>query len=300
MGEISDALKRARKSMSPGGSTAAAPRATSTFRDALREEPVPEPDESPEVAIPHEPAAVGVGRTVLVDPRGPISEHYRHFAIRLNRALKQANARSVVITSATRAEGKTTTSCNLALALASMAGGRQIALLELDVRRPSLAFELGVRPRAGIQQVLAGEIPLAEARLKTDVPDLDVYLATAPDPQPLDHLSGPAVGAVFRELTRRHDLVVVDSPPVLPVPDVPLILAHADAAVAVARAGVTRRAAFEAMLAMLGREKMVGVFLNQAGVPRHSRFYGYYSYDAATGDGVESKAPVVAGEEPAT
>ena len=227
------------------------------------------------------------------DPRGPVSEHYRHFAIRLGRTLKGLDAHTVLVTSAARAEGKTTTSCNLALALASVAGGRQVALCELDLRRPAVSEELRVRPEVGIEELLAGSARLEDVRLRTNVPDLDLYLASQPAAAPLELLSAPALGAALRELGRRYDIVVIDSPPVLPVPDVPLILRHADAAVPVARMGITRRAAFQEMLTTLGNEKIVGCFLNQSGTPRHRRYYGYYAEDA-------EPAKRAAGEEPAT
>ncbi|MDH3687779.1 MAG: hypothetical protein OEP95_16225, partial [Myxococcales bacterium] len=72
------------------------------------------------------------------------------------------------------------------------------------------------------------------------------------------------------------EYVIFDSPPVLLVPDVPLALAEVDAAVAVARAGVTSTRAFDEMLGVVNEEKLIGVFLNEADAPRHKRQYGYY------------------------
>ena len=278
MGEISDALKRARPA-----ETARTERPTkvpTTYRDALREEPIPEPrrDPNPAVAIPTEPTEGRYGRHVLAEPGGAISERYRHFAIRLNRAAKAHSARTVVVTSASRGEGKTTTSCNLALALSSMAGGRKLALLEMDLRRPAAAAELGVAPRVGIEEVLAGDAPLEDACQPTDQPDLDQYLAKQPCLNALDLVSGPNFSSVLRDLSRRYDLVIVDAPPVLPVPDVPLLLRHADAAVLVARMGLTRRGTFEELLALVERDKVLGVFVNEAPEPRHSKYYGHYTY----------------------
>lgn len=292
MGEISDALKRAGRDGMPDALTPESEPVASTYRDALAQEPLPAPTEmAPPVEIPDDNGASGFGRQVLSHPRGPISEHYRHFAIRLNRSLKARGARSVVITSAGRAEGKTTTSCNLALALASIAGGRQVALLELDIRRPSIAEELNVQPRIGVEAVLGREASVAEARLETNVPDLDLYLASHPEPEALGRLSSPVLARMLRELRSRYDLIVIDSPPVLAVPDVPLILSHADAAVLVARVGATRRAAFQDMLGILGDEKIVGVFLNQSRLPRHSRYYGYGEYETPIAEAGPQEEP---------
>lgn len=280
MGEISEALRRAK-----GNGPASGERLGETpkvYREVLANEPAAtRPEPGPPVEIPTTPPLHGHGRAVLIEPRGPVAEHYRHFAIRLNRALKQVDARSVVVTSAARGEGKTTTACNLALALSSIAGGRQIAFLELDLRRPSAAEEFGVKPRVGIERVLAADARLPEARLTTDLPDLDLYLAGASCDDALTLLSGPLLPPTLRELGRQYDLVVIDSPPVLPVPDVPLILQHADAALIVARAGASRKHAVQDMLEVLGRDKLIGVFLNQSGLPRHNRYYGYYNQEDA-------------------
>ncbi|MBW2243288.1 MAG: CpsD/CapB family tyrosine-protein kinase [Deltaproteobacteria bacterium] len=283
MGEISEALRRAKESgAAPVSRRTETPK---TYRDAMLDESSgARPEPGPPVEIPLAPPEHGHGRAVLLEPKGPVAEHYRHFAIRLNRTLKQANARSVMITSAARSEGKTTTACNLALALSSIAGGRQIAFVELDIRRPSAATELGVTPRVGIEAVLAADARLPEARLTTNLPDLDLYLASQPRDDALALLSGPQLPPTLRELGRQYDLVVIDSPPVLPVPDVPLILQHADAALVVARAGISRKHAFEQTLEVLGREKLVGVFLNQSGSARQARHYGYYSPEPGSGE----------------
>ncbi len=284
MGEISDALKRARPVETTRPERAA--KVPSTYRDALRDEPLePRPEPGPPIAIPVDPPqGEHHGRTVLLEPGGAVSERYRHFAIRLNRAAKAAGARTVVVTSASRGEGKTTPSCNLALALSSMAGGRKIGLFEMDLRRPALGPELGIEPRVGIESVLAGEARLDEACITTNLPDLDVYLAKQPRLDALELISGPSFGATLKELARRYDLVVVDAPPVLPVPDVPLLMRHADAAVLVARMGQTRRGTFEETLALVERDKVLGTFVNEAEPPRHSKYYGHYTYESSEGD----------------
>ncbi|MCP3983066.1 MAG: CpsD/CapB family tyrosine-protein kinase [bacterium] len=276
MGEISEALRRAKGS--EPASSARESGTAKTYRDALEIKPVAtRPEPGPPVKIPLQPQEEGHGRAVLLEPKSSVAEHYRHFAIRLNRTLKEADARSVLITSAEPSEGKTTTSCNLALALSSIAGGRQVAFVEFDIRRPSAAKELGVTPRVGIESVLAGEASLPEARLTTNLPDLDLYLAKNPREDAIALISGSPLPPILRELGRQYDLVVIDSPPVLPVPDVPLLLQHVDAALAVVWAGDSRKNAFKEMLDMLGQEKLVGVFLNQASGPRNNRYHGYYT-----------------------
>jgi capsular exopolysaccharide synthesis family protein len=286
LGEISEALRRARA----GGrrESTAAGAAAVALREAQPTHAAPPRDAADVIAIPDVEEGNWHGRAVLVAPRGELAEAYRHFAIRLQRELKERGARSVLVTSAARGEGKTTTACNLALALASISSGRRVALVELDVRRPAAVAALGVVPEVGFERVLAGQARLADACMHTQLPDLDLYLAAAPARDALGLVSASSTVALLRELSRQYDLLVVDSPPVLPVPDVPLLVAAVDAVLLVARKGVSRRAALREATESLGPEKTVGVFLNEGKTPRHRRYYGYYGYEepaATAGEG---------------
>ncbi len=271
MGEISDALKRARDGalQTPGFAPG---------RDRLEPLVVPPRDATTAQSISSEQAGDWHSRCVLVDPRSGHAESYRHFAIRLQRAMKERGARSVVVTSAARGEGKTTTACNLALASASMASGRRIALVEFDLRRPALAGALGIASQIGIDKILRGQATVSEACIHTQLADLDVYLGGPPSANPLDAISSPKTTAFLRELARQYDLIIVDAPPVLPVPDVPMLIASVDAALLVARSGMSRRAAVREAVEVLGGAKIVGAFLNEATTPRHRRYSGYYGY----------------------
>jgi Mrp family chromosome partitioning ATPase len=82
---------------------------------------------------------------------------------------------------------------------------------------------------------------------------------------------------------------VIDTPPVLPVPDVPLLMPLVDAVVLVARNGFSRSGAFRDLLAAIGTERVLGAFLNESNPPRHHKYYGYYG---------EKGSPAAAAEGP--
>lgn len=274
MGEITEALRRAREERQPEPAPRV-PRPTEPpGAGRLRPEPSKKRDDA--VAISEAHSDDWPARAVVVDQSGGVSEYYRHFALRVLRELNGRNGRSVLVTSALRAEGKTTTACNLALALSSLAGGRPVALVDLDLRRPSVGKSLGLAPEHGMEEVLAGDLDLSAACVATQVGSLDVYPVMRPTRQAHELLAGNRFGDVVRELTRLYEYVIFDSPPCLLVPDVPLALGEIDSAVAVARAGVTSKRAFDDMLAIVNEAKLLGVFLNEASAPRHKRQYGYY------------------------
>jgi Mrp family chromosome partitioning ATPase len=217
---------------------------------------------------------------VLVDPDGPYVEQFRRFAIRVKRSLDERGAHSVLITSALPSEGKTMVACNLALALASMAGESRVALLDLDLRHPSVAGALGVAPGPGVETVLLGERNLRSARVRTDLPALDLFPVARPVSSAHEILAGPALRSLIYELAEQYGTLVCDCPPTLVVPDVELIAPHVGACVAVAKAGVTRRWPFRDMIATLSHVNLIGTFLNFSSPSRHAKQYSYYSYYA--------------------
>lgn len=188
--------------------------------------------------------------------------------------------RSVLITSALQGEGKTLVACNLALALASMAGESRIALLDLDLHHPSVAIAMGMAPRSGVEEVLLGETNLRAARVRTDLPALDLFPIARPVSRPHEILARPSLRSLIHDLSKQYATVVCDSPPGLPAPDIELIAPHVGACVLVAQAGVTRRFPFREMIAMLPRENLIGTFLNFSSLPRHARDYSYYAGEA--------------------
>jgi Mrp family chromosome partitioning ATPase len=210
------------------------------------------------------------GRAILVAESPAVASSFHHFALRVRQELDQRQTSSVLITSPLRGEGKTVTACNLALALASMAPGRRIALLELDLRSPSVGAAMGVMPLVGVEDVLAGNACLASACIRMDEASLDLLPAANPVPDAHELLASTELPALLRDLAKSYETIVCDAPPVLPVPDVPLILPHVGAWVAVARAGLTRRGAFSDMLDLLTEEKLIGSFLNCAPASRHA------------------------------
>ena len=281
MGEITDALRRARREATAAAALPAD--AAPPTRPGAPAEPAP--TTGPTAEIPRTTSARWTARAVLVAEQHVVAEGYRQFALQVRPLIESRANRCVLVTSALRLEGKTTTASNLALALASLAAERRIALVDLDLRRPSIARGLGIRPEVGIGRVLAGEATVAAARIRTDVPALDVFAVEKPRKNAHELLAGQRLPQVLEELREGYDTVVIDGPPVLLVPDPLLILPHVGACIVVARSGLTFRSAFREMLSRLPEGRLIGCFLNDAPVPRHARRYASYYY--GSGDDTE-------------
>jgi succinoglycan biosynthesis transport protein ExoP len=227
--------------------------------------------------LTHESRESVAPQGVLLNDGGPVTEACFQLALRVRAALEDRSARSLLVVSALRNEGKTTVACNLALALATLSRGRRVALLDLDLRRPSVAnvFELG-SVLIGVEAVVGQEAPLERARVSISKPEIDVYPALRPQRHAHELLILPGLAALVAELERRYDAVVVDSPPCLLVPDATLILEHVAAFIPVARAGITRARSFHRMLATLPQRRLLGAIMNAAPSQMRTGDYGYY------------------------
>lgn len=273
MGEIAEALKRA-----------------NAERDARSREPDSVPSDAdpapvmPARSAPESPvrpdehaSARALGAASKADVVSDIDLH-RHLALRIRSELEQRGGRSVVIVSALRNEGKTTVACKVSTAMASISADRTVALVDLDLRNPSVARRLGLRPRAGIEDVLLGAEKLDDVRIPMSQPAFDVYPALTPQRSAHELLMGPLFINMMRDLEARYTIVVIDSPPTLLVPDSTLILQRAGACIPVAYVGATRIRHFRNMLELLPADRILGKVLNGTKPPKHQREYYYYGY----------------------
>jgi capsular exopolysaccharide synthesis family protein len=230
----------------------------------------------------------------LLDPRSPTTEAYRSLRTSIQFLGLDHPVHVLQITSPSASEGKTTTLANLGVALAST--GRRVILISSDLRRPRIDRFFGLNDTVGLTSVILGEVPLAAAIQRVpDVDGLSILAAGTSPPNPSELLGSARAGEVFAALRDDFDMVLLDSPPVLPVTDAAVLSAQADATLLVATAGKTRRRDFGRAVELLHQvdAPLVGSVLN--GVSTASGYgygYGYYRYEyaedgrrAATGNG---------------
>lgn len=228
------------------------------------------------------------GPAVIAEPQGTIAEEYRRLLINLDFAGIDSRVRAVTVTSALSGEGKTTTSLNLAAAAAE--AGQRVLLIDGDLRRPSVATNLGIDGGVGVTDVLLGRAEVGQAIQR--VGELDVLPAGTQPPNVTQLVGSTALAKLVRGLIEDYDFVVVDAPPLLPVVD-PLTLSKlTDGALVVARARETRRPQFAHALEALRLvdARILGVVLNDVG---RTKVTGY-GYEAR--DGHQRSLPVAVPE----
>jgi polysaccharide biosynthesis transport protein len=186
----------------------------------------------------------------------------------------------VVVTSGSPGEGKSTVSLNLAAALAHY--NKRVLLVEADMRRPVLPSRLHLNPAEGFSLLLSdlSAGPFETAPL-SDYPSLFILPAGPPPPYPSELLGSSDLSAIFELWGQNYDFVIIDSPPVLPVTDVQILMPFADSTVLVARAGKTARVALQRSYKLLvphaqnPARPSIGVLLNCVST-RSAAYYGYY------------------------
>jgi Mrp family chromosome partitioning ATPase len=148
--------------------------------------------------------------------------------------------RTVLVTSSAPAEGKTTSAISLAAALAQ--GGSRVILLEADLRRPTIAATLGLRPTFGTEDVLIGKAQLLDALVSTrfDGTPVRVLAVRHPSAAVVDRLSMGIAQRLVTQAKKQADYVVIDSPPLTSVIDALPLAQLADDVLIVARLGTAR------------------------------------------------------------
>ncbi len=234
----------------------------------------------PGAHLTHEGEESRAPQAVLIDAGGMVTDACLQLALRVRKYLHDLDAHSLVVVSALRNEGKTTVSCNLALALATLGQVERVALVDLDLRRPSLEKVLELpRPRCGIEDVIARNEPLANARVHLIDPTLDVYPCLRGQNKAHELLLRPGFAHLIEELRETYDLVVFDSPPTLLVPDSSIIMQHVECFAPVARAGITRARNFRKMLETLAHKRMLGPILDSGRARVRRGYYERYESD---------------------
>lgn len=182
------------------------------------------------------------------------------------------------VTSSVQAEGKSSTACNTAYALAE--AGAKVLLLDADLRRPSVAAKLGLAKAPGLTNLLVARGDYRDTiQHCTIAPGLDIISSGDIPPNPSELLSSGRMARLMKELTGQYDYVVVDLPPVNVVSDAIAVSKLLDGVVMVVRSGVSEQRMLAEALRQL---KLVNVRIlgfvyrdNEPGGSRYGKKYGY-------------------------
>ncbi|MGP3964477.1 polysaccharide biosynthesis tyrosine autokinase [Nonomuraea sp. 3N208] len=214
-------------------------------------------------------------RPLIVRDKGSSlrAEAYRSLRANLQFIDIDRQPKSLVVTSCLPREGKSSTSSNLAIALAQ--AGKRVILIDGNLRRPRISDYFGIETVAGLTDVLIGKAELRSAIQRWGEFDLHILPSGQIPPNPSELLGSPGMEQILKELVKSYDMVLIDAPPLLNVTDAATLTAACDGAMLVARYGKTRQdhviRAKEALSSVDAR--LVGTVLNA--VPARASRYGH-------------------------
>lgn len=222
------------------------------------------------------------GESPLLSTKAPheFGESFRSLRTALAFSNSAQGGKVVVLTSSQPLEGKTTTACNIALALAL--GGERVLLIDADLRRPSVARTLGLEEGRGLSHLLTGQAAPRDVIRRMDTPNLWVMSAGQVPPNPSELLASPRMKALLDANHGWFDWVIVDAPPILAVTDAVILAPLASGVAFVVRSEMTPQRHVKQALGTLmrGQPRLLGVVLNGVDLDRNKYYYSrYYGYE---------------------
>jgi len=210
--------------------------------------------------------------SVEIEPGAFTVESYRKLRATLMSSVLKKGPQILLVASAHRREGKTTTAANLGVTLAT--AGLRVCIVDADLRRPRMHVLFGALNAAGLTSALVEERDLKEVAGDTPIAGVDLVASGPRAPNPPDLLASERMEHLLESVSTTHDVVIVDSPSLLAVSDALALASKADGVILVVRAWVTPQdAALQAVEQIEGVSgKLLGVVLNAVDFKR-DRYY---------------------------
>lgn len=211
----------------------------------------------------------------LTDPRSPVAEAYRSLRTNLEFSSLDEPIRTMVVTSPAPEAGKSTTLANLAVTMAQT--GKDVILVDCDLRRPSLHDIFGVANNAGLTSMMLDDATSTPLLRDTGVAGLELLTSGPLPPNPAELLGSRRMADLIAALREQSDVVLFDAPPVVAVTDAAILASRVDGVLLVLNAGSTKRDHARRAKAALDKvnARIVGTVLNN--VKLDTSLYGYYS-----------------------
>ena len=198
--------------------------------------------------------------------------------LRTNIQFSGPDTKVIVMTSCIGGEGKSTTSMNLAIALADL--NKKVVLIDADLRKSVMATNVkGGSHRKGLVHFLAGQASITEVLLPTNVKGLNVILAgNVIPPNPAELLSNPLLEMTLKVMRDNYDYIIIDAPPLGMVVDAAILARVADGAAIVMQSGEIKYRYAQSVKEQLESSgcKILGVVLNKVDYKKQGRYYGKY------------------------
>lgn len=210
-------------------------------------------------------------------PKSIAAEAYRSLRTNIQYSSIDEKYRVIVVTSSEPAEGKSTTAGNLALVLAQ--SGKQVLLVDCDMRKPSVHKKFKISNMAGLSDLLINKCVMEEVAFKFNN-NLDVVTSGSIPPNPSEMLASKRMEKYIEEMKEHYDYVVLDTPPLQAVTDAQILSTKADGTILVVKAEKTKKESVANAVSLLKKvnSTIIGTVLNDMS-NKNNKYYYYYGED---------------------
>lgn len=210
------------------------------------------------------------------NPKSIISEQFRTLRTNINFSMPDEPLQTLLITSASPNEGKSTVSANAAVVFAQE--GKKVLLVDADMRKPTTHYTFHMTNTRGLSNLLTRQVSLVDVANKSDIENLDVITCGPIPPNPAELLGSKTMGTVLQEMKDAYDLIIFDAPPVLSVTDGQILANKTDGTILVLSAAETEKEsvvkAKDALVSV--QANIIGTVLNNFELEKDHYYYQYY------------------------
>lgn len=210
------------------------------------------------------------------DTRSIISEQFRTIRTNITFSMPDQELKTILVTSSTPGEGKSTTAANLGVVFAQE--GKRVLIIDGDLRKPTLHHTFKIFNEIGLSDILVRKASFNEAIQETFIVGLYVMTSGPISPNPAELLSSKMMDEILRDVKRDYDIIIVDSPPLLSVSDTQILSNKCDGTLLIVNSGVVEKEVVQKATAILAQSqaKVLGVVLNNYVSPSNKHYYDYY------------------------
>jgi len=211
-----------------------------------------------------------------VNPKSVVSEQFRTVRTNINFSMPDKDLKTLLFTSSTPGEGKSTSAANVAIVFAQ--DGKKVLLVDADMRKPTMHYTFHTTNSTGLSNLLTRKWELKDVVIETEIEGLHIVTCGPIPPNPAELLGSKTMDTLMEELIAGYDIVIFDAPPILSVTDAQILSNKCDGTILVLNSGSTEKAsvvkAKEALVS--SKANILGTLLNNFVLEKDHYYYQYY------------------------
>lgn len=210
------------------------------------------------------------------NPKSIVSEQFRTIRTNINFSMPDKKIKTLLFTSASSGEGKSTSAANVAIVFAQE--GKRVLLVDADMRKPTMHYTFHKRNPPGLSNLLSRKFNIEDVVKKTGIPKMDLITCGTIPPNPAELLGSEAMDFFIKLMKATYDIVIFDAPPVLLVADTQILSNKCDGTILVISSGVTEKDKILRAKEVLKSSKanVIGTILNNYKLEKSDYYYQYY------------------------